>query len=158
MRLAAIAAILLCACGSAGAGSSASPSGVDSGFPSTSTPASAPRLQSPSPTSTAQSPPPVKLLPVTDPGFSCRLPVDASLGESPLRGGFVSVPRGSFQLDARSQLINVTGQPWAYQTAAQPVLKGTDGLGYDAPESRWAPASPDVFSADGSEYAWTERS
>ena len=149
--VASIAAILLCACGSG------SPSGVASGSPAASTPASAPRLESRSPTPQAQSPSPVALLPVTDPGFSCRLPVDASLGESPLMGGFVTVPSGSFQLDATSQVINVTGQPWSYQTTAQPVLKGTDGLAYDAPQSRWAPASPEVFSADGSEYAWTER-
>jgi len=152
-----IAAILLCACGSAGAVSSASPSAGASGSPTTSTPASAPRLESPSPTSQSQSPSPIALLAVTDPGFSCRLPVDATLGESPLKGGWVTVPRGSFLQDASSGLVNVTGQQWSYQTTAQPVLKGTDGLGYDAPRSRWVPAVPEVFSADGSIYAWTER-
>jgi hypothetical protein len=97
------------------------------------------------------------LLPVTDPGFSCRLPVDANIGESPLRGGWVTVPGGSFQGDASSGLINVTGQQWSYQTTAQPVLKGTEGLGYDASRLRWIPAAQEVFSADGSTYAWTER-
>ena len=40
---------------------------------------------------------------------------------------------------------------------AQPTLKGTDGLSFDAPLSRWVPAYPEVLSSDGSEYAWTER-
>ena len=79
------------------------------------------------------------------------------MGESPLRGGFVTVPRGMFEVDSKAQLVDVTGQPWSDQTTAQPVLKGSDGLGYDPPLSRWVPAYPDVFSPDGTEYAWTER-
>jgi len=43
------------------------------------------------------------------------------------------------------------------RTSAQPVLKGTVGLTFDAPFSRWVPASPEVISSDGSEYAWTDR-
>src|SRR5260370_15432423 len=113
-----IAAILLCACGSAGAVSSASPSAGASGSPTTSTPASAPRLESPSPTSQSQSPSPIALLAVTDPGFSCRLPVDATLGESPLRGGWGTGPPGSVRQDTSSSLVNVNGPQWSYPTTA----------------------------------------
>jgi hypothetical protein len=67
------------------------------------------------------------------------------------------VPRGVFQVDPAAALVNVSGQPWYYQTTAQPILKGSAGLGYDAAQSRWVPAGPEVFSTDGSEYAWTER-
>src|SRR5260370_2234297 len=155
--VAAIAVILLCACGSTRTLASASPSGLTSGSPAIGTPASAPRLESQSPTPSAQSPSAVPLLPVTDPGFSCRLPVDASLGESPLRRGLVTVPLGTLEVDSNAQFANVTRQPWSDQTTAQPVLKGSEGLGYDLPLPRWVPAYPEVFSPVGSEYAWTDR-
>jgi hypothetical protein len=67
------------------------------------------------------------------------------------------VPRGTFEVDSKAQLVNVTGQSWSDQTTAQPVLKGSEGLGYDPPLARWVPAYSEVFSPDGSEYAWTER-
>jgi len=69
----------------------------------------------------------------------------------------VTVPNGAFQPDHTAALENATDQRWSYQTTRQPVLKGTEGLSYDAPMSRWVPASHEVFSADGSDYAWTER-
>jgi hypothetical protein len=100
---------------------------------------------------------PVALLPVTDPGFTCRLAVDSRLDVSPLIGGFVAVPGGTLKYDPAAPLAAVNGQRWTQETPSQPVLKGTVGLTFDAPFSRWVPASPEVISSDGSQYAWTER-
>ncbi len=72
-------------------------------------------------------------------------------------GGFVAVPRGGFAVDPTASMVQVTGQRWSLETPTQPVLKGTKGIGFDAQFSRWIPASPEVFSSDGSQYAWTER-
>jgi hypothetical protein len=138
-------AICVTACGSASPLSGVSP-----------TAASSPRLNSPSQTPPSVSSSPVALLPITDPGFHCRLPVDTTVGAILLTGGFVPVP-GSFQPDPAASLVTANGQQWAFQTLAQPTLKGTDGLGFDVPLSRWVPAFTDVVSIDGSEYAWTER-
>jgi hypothetical protein len=45
------------------------------------------------------------------------------------------------------------------ETSTKPVLKGSlmMEMAFDAPFSRWIPASPEVISADGSQYAWIER-
>jgi hypothetical protein len=69
----------------------------------------------------------------------------------------VAVPRGEFELDPAASFVTVGGQPMLVQTSAQPVLKGTDGLTFDAPASRWVPAGAEVLSSDGAMYAWTER-
>jgi hypothetical protein len=53
-------------------------------------------------------------------------------------------------------MVVPAGQPWKV-TSAQPVLKGSDGIAFDASFSRWVPATPEVISSDGSQYAWTER-
>lgn len=155
-----VATVLLGACFSSQREAPASPSVRGSGVPTGPIQASATPFGSPlSSTSPLPSPSPVALLPVTDPGFSCRLPVDASTGESPEVGGFVTVPRGSFRPDPAATLIYAAnGQGWHYATAPQPVLIGNDGegLAYDAPPARWVPASPELLAADGSAYAWTE--
>jgi hypothetical protein len=107
---------------------------------------------SPSPPTVASSartnPSPVALLPVSDPGFTCRLPVRTSSN-----GGFVAVPRGAFAADPAASMVR--NDQWV-ETSAKPVLKGSYGLVFDASFSRWVPASPDALSADGSQYAWTE--
>jgi photosystem II stability/assembly factor-like uncharacterized protein len=106
---------------------------------------------SPPPTSS-----PVALLPVTDPGFTCRLAVDSRLDVSPLIGGVVAVPGGPLKYDPAAPLAAVNEQRWTLETPSQPVLKGTVGLTFDAPFSRWVPASPELLSSDGSEYVWME--
>jgi photosystem II stability/assembly factor-like uncharacterized protein len=88
----------------------------------------------PSPTPTQ-----VALLPITDPGFTCRLAVGTGSFNSDSTGGFVAVPRGSFERDL-----------------AAPTVTGS-GLAFDAPFSRWVAAKPEVISSDGSKYAWIER-
>jgi hypothetical protein len=98
---------------------------------------------------------PVALLPVTEPGFKCKVPVYSVTRDSQLIGGFASFPGGSFKADPAAALVVANGME--VHTVAQPVLKGTVGLSFDASFSRWVPASPEVFSSDGSEYAWTER-
>ena len=100
----------------------------------------------PSPTPT-----PVALIPITDPGFTCRLPV-----ASPMNGGFVAVPRGAFEPDPGASVVRT--YQWI-ETSTKPVLKGSlmMEMAFDAPFSRWVPASPEVISADGSQYAWIER-
>ena len=100
-------------------------------------------------------PSPVALLPVTDPGFTCSVPAYSVARDGQLIGGFVSFPGGSFKADPAAALVVANGME--VHTVAQPVLKGTVGLSFDASFSRWVPASPEVFSSDGSEYAWTER-
>jgi photosystem II stability/assembly factor-like uncharacterized protein len=101
--------------------------------------------------------PKIDLLPVTDPGFTCRLAVGSgAFGNSP-NGGFVAVPRGRFEFDPAATMVRVAGQRWDHETAAQPALKGTGGISFDASFSRWLPAYPAVVSSDGSQYAWTER-
>jgi photosystem II stability/assembly factor-like uncharacterized protein len=129
---------------------------VDGGFHwvRIATPGTTPPIPTPSPSST---PPPIPLLPVTDPGFTCRLPVDSMSGANPLIGGFLAIPGGSFKPDLAASLIAVTGQRWSLETSARPVLRGTAGLSFDAPASRWVPADPEVISSDGATYAWTER-
>jgi hypothetical protein len=51
----------------------------------------------------------------------------------------------------------LTGQQQSVETSVKPVLKGSSGIAFDVPFSRWVPASPEVISSDGSQYAWTER-
>jgi hypothetical protein len=97
--------------------------------------------------------PRLDLLPITNPGFECRLPV----GANPFAGGFVPIPRGSFERDQAAELVTVRGQHWSVETVAQPVLKSTGGLSYDAAFSRWVPAGAEVLSTDGSQYAWAEQ-
>jgi photosystem II stability/assembly factor-like uncharacterized protein len=102
---------------------------------------------SPMPTPT---PSQVGLLPVTDPGFTCRLPVSTDYWG---KGGFVGVPRGTFEPDPAALMLN------AYQwieTSAKPVLKGSGGFAFDATFSRWVPATPELVSADGTQYAWRD--
>jgi hypothetical protein len=89
----------------------------------------------------------VGLLPVTDPGFHCRLPVDAGYSN----GGFVAVPRGAFEPDPAA--MTVPTYQWV-ETPTKPVLKGARGLAFDAPYSRWVPTDPKLVSEDGSQYAW----
>jgi hypothetical protein len=91
------------------------------------------------PSPAASNPSPVALLPVTDPGFTCRLAVGTGWFGSDSTGGFVAVPRGAFHRDL-----------------AAPTVIGS-GLAFDAPFSRWVAAKPEVISSDGSKYAWIER-
>src|SRR6202171_296902 len=99
--------------------------------------------------------PKLDLLPITDPGFTCRLPVGTGSPSSRSNGGFVAVPRGSFELDPAASML--TGEQQSVETSVKPVLKGSSGIAFDVPFSRWVPASPEVISSDGSQYAWTER-
>ena len=152
--LAMVAVILLSGCGSARVSATASPpAGVTAA--ASASPASAPRLESPSPPE-LPTPSPIALLPVVDPGFSCRLPVDNVVGATLLTGGFVAVPGGVFQPDPGATLVSLGSD--SFETAMQPALKGTSGLAFDTASSRWVPADPGVISDDGSQYAWTDRS
>jgi hypothetical protein len=87
----------------------------------------------PSPTPT-----PVALLPITDPGFTCRLAVGTGWFNSDSIGGFVAVPRGAFERDP-----------------AAPTVTGS-AIAFDAAYSRWVHTSPEAVSSDGSLYAWEE--
>jgi photosystem II stability/assembly factor-like uncharacterized protein len=95
-------------------------------------------------------PSPAASLPVTDPGFTCRLPVSAGYWN----GGFVTVPRGAFEPDPAARMLELPG--WT-ETSTKPVLKGPGAPSYDVAFSRWVPTNPEVVSSDGSQYAWTER-
>jgi hypothetical protein len=98
-----------------------------------------------------------EVLPVTDPGFTCRLAVGTGSFGNPSKGEFVMVPRGTLELDPAAAMVVVNGKPWSAETTSQPVLKGNDGvITFDAPLSRWVPTGPESLSGDGSTYAWTE--
>jgi photosystem II stability/assembly factor-like uncharacterized protein len=108
-------------------------------------------------------PPEAGLLPITDPGFTCRLAVISGSSPYPSIGGFVSVPRGTFEQDPAASMVAVKGQVWGVETSTKPVLKGHAygpnwGLSFDAPYSRWLPSFPEPVSSDGSQYAWMEDS
>jgi hypothetical protein len=79
-----------------------------------------------------------EVLPVTDPGFTCRLAVGTGSFGHPSNGGFVMVPRGAFERDP-----------------AAPSATSSE-LAFDAGFSRWISARPEAISADGSMYAWEE--
>jgi photosystem II stability/assembly factor-like uncharacterized protein len=111
----------------------------------------APRA-TPSPTSS-----PTALLPVTDPGFTCRLAVGTGSFGSSSNGGFVAVPRGAFEPDPAGSMLEMKGRPWIIETPSQPVLRGTTGLSFDVPLARWVPAGAEMLSSDGTTYVWTER-
>jgi hypothetical protein len=98
------------------------------------------------------------LLPITDPGFTCRLAVISGYSPYPTVGGFVAVPRGTFEQDPVASMVAVKDQGWSVETSTQPVLRGSGGFSFDAPHSRWVPAWPKLLSSEGSQYAWIENS
>jgi len=53
------------------------------------------------------------LLPITDPGFTCRLAVGTGSFGRPSNGGFVAVPRGAFEPDPAGSMVDVKGQTWS---------------------------------------------
>jgi hypothetical protein len=99
------------------------------------TPGTAPPNPAPASPTVSQ----VGLLPVNDPGFTCRLAVGTGSFGNPSNGGFVAVPRGAFERDPAAPMAT------------------SSGFAFDAPFSRWVPARPEVISSDGSKYAWIER-
>jgi photosystem II stability/assembly factor-like uncharacterized protein len=100
--------------------------------------------------------PSIDLLPVTDPGFTCRLAVGSGAFGNSSNGGFVAVPRGRFEFDPAATMVRVAGERWA-ETTVQPVLRGNSGVvAYDASFARWLPTSTHAVSSDGTQYAWVE--
>jgi photosystem II stability/assembly factor-like uncharacterized protein len=103
---------------------------------------------------TSPTPSQVGLLPVTDPGFTCRLPVGTGSFGGDSSGGFVTIPRGSFRPDPAASMVKWVR--WA-ETTVQPVLRGNNGVvAYDASFARWLPTSTHAVSSDGTQYAWVE--
>ncbi|MGH7489749.1 MAG: hypothetical protein ACREMY_29720, partial [bacterium] len=85
-----------------------------------------------SPTATSGSSP----IPITQVGFSCRLPLVESLAGGHAQAGFVSLPAGIFALDPNAPASSVY---------------------YDRAVSRWLPVGPDAVAPDGFHYAFTDR-
>jgi hypothetical protein len=84
-----------------------------------------------------------------------KLPVATNDGGSTARGGFVSLPDGTFTPDPSANLTN--------STAGSPPLKGTWPRtnfaiypSYDAQFGRWVPVSPQQLTLDGKQYAYAE--
>ena len=98
-------------------------------------------------------------LPVTQVGFSCRLPavVTSGGGDSvSYQGGFIEFPATTFVPDANGVITAGPSQP-EVSTQARPVLSGVPQDGptfYDAALHRWVPVSSVQASPDGSSYAY----
>jgi photosystem II stability/assembly factor-like uncharacterized protein len=60
--------------------------------------------------------PRVDLLPVTDPGFTCLLPVGSGWFGGSSNGGFVAVPMGRFEFEPAATMVNAKGQAWEHET------------------------------------------
>ena len=98
-------------------------------------------------------------LPVTQVGFSCRLPAAVTSGGGnsvSYQGGFLGFPAATFVQDANG-VITAGLSPPEVSTQATPVLSGVPQDGptfYDAAMHRWIPVSSAQASPDGSSYAY----
>ena len=98
-------------------------------------------------------------LPVTQVGFTCRLPAVVTTGGGDFvsyEGGFINFPAGTFGQDPNG-LITTGSSQQEVETRATPVLRGVPQDGptfYDAAVHRWVPVSAAQSSPDGSSYAY----
>ena len=98
-------------------------------------------------------------LPVTQVGFTCRLPAVVMAGGGDFAnftGGFIRFPAGTFAQDPNGLIATGSSQQ-EVQTKATPVLTGVPQDGptfYDAAVDRWVPVSAAQSSPDGSSYAY----
>ncbi len=98
-------------------------------------------------------------LPVTQVGFTCRLPAVVTSGGGnsvSYQGGLLGFPAATFVPDANG-VITAGLSPPEVSTQAGPVLSGVPQDGptfYDAALHRWVPVSSVQASPDGSSYAY----
>lgn len=88
--------------------------------------------------------------PISDVGFSCRLPITAAGPASP-PGGFVDFPSATVTSDPASTRVDSIVRP------GRQLLGSLDVLYYDRGYSRWLPVSRNAVSPDGTHYAYTDR-
>jgi hypothetical protein len=98
-------------------------------------------------------------LPVTQVGFTCRLPAVVTSGGGDFvsySGGFIAFPAATMAQDPNGLMATGSSQQ-EVETRATPVLRGVPQGGptfYDAAVHRWLPVSAAQSSPDGSSYAY----
>lgn len=107
--------------------------------------------------SPSPSPSPTPDLPVSQVGFSCRLPVIRYTSGGDFvqyQGGFITFPQGISVTDPAGVIFSEYLQE-DLVTKATPQLHGTGGPFYDLAMKRWVPSAPGLTSPDGSHYAYS---